>query len=278
MKKFLYLVALGLLSACSGLEPPLKTQLVVEGWIDSGGHPMVLVSETMGVGGEPIRREDMIGNIAKWAKVTVSDGQTSEILTGTVDPRYFPPYVYTTSRITGEVGKTYTVDVEYKDYHATATTTIPDPVPLDTLYCVPLRDTLYRVMCGFTDPPEKGNYYKVFTQTLGKDLRYQPSVMAMASDEVFDGYAEIYLWSTQRLTQHLYFPDICEGDELMVKFCTMDRVTFSFWENYEITLASNVNSFYQFDSDLGANVHGALGYWAGYGVSEYHISVRPPEP
>ena len=252
MKKFLYLVALGLLSACSGLEPPLKTQLVVEGWIDSGGHPMVLVSETMGIGGGDIRREDMIGNIAKWAKVTVSDGQTSEILTGTVDPRYFPPYVYTTSRITGEVGKTYTVDVEYKDYHATATTTIPDPVPLDTLYCVPLRDTLYRVMCGFTDPPEKGNYYKVFTQTLGKD--------------------------PQRLTQHLYFPDICEGDELMVKFCTMDRGTFRFWENYEITLASNVNSFYQFDSDLGANVHGALGYWAGYGVSEYHISVRPPEP
>lgn len=277
MKKYLLsLLPLLVMAACTGVEPPLKTQLVLEGWIDSGGHPMVLLSETMGVAGESIRREDMIENIAKWAKVTVSDGETTEILTGTVDPRYFPPYVYTSSRITGEVGKTYTVEVEYKDYHATASTTIPEPVPLDTLYCKPLQDTLYRVMCGFTDPPEKGHCYKAFTRTVGKDLRYQPSVMAMATDEVFDGYAEIYLWSTQRLTNHLYFPDICEGDELFVKFCTMDRTTFRFWENYEIALASNVNSVYQFDSDMEANVHGALGYWAGYGVSEYHITVKAP--
>ena len=274
MRKLLFLPALLLLLSCQGSKPPVKTHLVLEGWIDSDGHPMVLLSETMPVGDEEISLKDVLSNIAKWAKVSVSDGDKTVLLTGTVDPRYYPPYVYTTSEITGVPGKTYTVDVEYKDYHATASTTIPEPVPLDKLYCVPLLDTLYRVMCGFTDPPEPGNYYKVFTKTEGKDTRYQSSVMAMASDEVFEGYTEIYLWSTQRLMKYLYFPDICYGDELCVKFCTTDRSTFRYWENYEVTLATNANAMYYFDADLEANVHGALGYWAGYGVSEYKIKIE----
>ena len=270
------LILLGLLLAfsCAQEEAPVKTYLVLEGWIDSGGHPMILLSETLPAGNRLIRRDEVIGNIAKWARVSISDGDEEVLLTGTLDTRYFPPYVYTTNRITGEPGKTYHVDVQYKDYHATAHTTIPEPVELDTIYCVPFVDTLYRVACGFTDPPEKGNYYKFFTMTEGEDERYQPSVLAMASDEVFDGYTEIYLWSTQRLMKKLYHPDMCYGDVVHVKFCTMDEGTFRFWENYEVTLATNANAMYYFEADMGANVEGALGYFAGYGVNEYTIEIE----
>ena len=275
MKRSIHiLLSLLLFLGCTAEEPPVKTYLVLEGWIDSGGHPMILLSETLPAGNRLIRRNEVIGNIAKWARVSVSDGDEEVILTGTLDDRYFPPYVYTSERITGVPGKTYTVDVKYKDYHATARTTIPEPVPLDTIYSSQLLDTLYRVMCGFTDPPEKGNYYKFFTMTEGVDERYQPSVMAMASDEVFEGYTEIPLWSTQRLLNYLYLPDMAKGNTVHIKFCTMDKGTFRFWENYEVTLATNANAMYYFEADMGANVEGALGYWAGYGVNEYTYTIE----
>ena len=278
MKRLLLILfALAVAFSCSQEETPVKTSLVLEGWIDSGGHPMILLSETLPAGERLIRRDEVIGNIAKWARVSISDGDKEVLLTGTLDTRYFPPYVYTSEKMTGEPGKTYTVDVKYKDYHATARTTIPEPVPLDTIYSDRLIDTLYRVVCGFTDPPEKGNYYKFFTMTEGEDSRYQPSVLAMASDEVFEGYTEVFLWSTQRLMKLLYKPDMVEGKTVHIKFCTMDKGTFNFWENYEVTLATNANAMYYFEADMSANVHGALGYFAGYGVSEYTYTIEPSE-
>ena len=234
---------------------------------------MVLLSETVPLRYGEITREELISGIAKWAKVTVSDGERTEVLTGGADSRYFPPYVFTTSKIVGEPGKTYTLRAEYKDYVATATTTIPKPVEPDEVYCRALGDTTYTVVVRFTDPPEKGNYYRAFTKTIGKDGRYQPSMAAYASDEVFDGSAEMILFSTQRLLEPLYMLDFKQGDEVWVKFCTMDKATFNFWSNYEVMLATNANGSWWFDTDMEVNVHGALGYWAGYGVSERKVVI-----
>ncbi len=276
MKKALsLLLLLFAAAACRGVDGPVpETFLVLEGWIDSGGHPTVLLSETMPVRDGAIGQEEMISSIAKWAKVTVSDGEQEVVLTGRLDTRYFPPYVFSTSKITGVPGKTYSVRAEYKDYVATAQTTIPEPVRLEAAEPRVMRDSIYTIVCRFLDPAPKGNYYKVFTMTVGQDSRYQPSTLAMASDEVFDGMSEIVLWNTQRLMTPLYFPNIRLGDEVWVKFCTTDRQTFDFWQNYEVTLATNANAMYFFDSDVSSNVKGALGYWAGYGVYEYKVKVE----
>lgn len=267
------LALLSVAVSCTKETTVPDSRLVLEGWIDSGGHPIVLLSETIPVRDGTISQNEMIESIAKYAKVTVSDGEQSVVLTGKVDTRYFPPYVFTSSRMTGVPGKTYTVTARYKDYSAVASTTIPEPVPLDKLYPRVMNDSIYTVVCGFTDPPGEKNFYKVFTKTVGVDDRYQHSALATASDELFEGYAEILLWSSARLFSPLYFPDIHLGDEMWVKFCTMDEQTFNFWSNYEIVLANNANAMYYFDSDLTANVQGALGYWAGYGVNEYKIKI-----
>ena len=99
-KSILIFFALLLAFSCSRKEDPVKTYLVLEGWIDSGGHPMILLSETLPAGDRYIRRDEVIGNIAKWARVSVSDGENEVLLTGTLDTRYFPPYVYTSNKIT----------------------------------------------------------------------------------------------------------------------------------------------------------------------------------
>ena len=134
MKKLpVILLALLALASCRKDETPGESRLVVEGWIENGGHPVVMLSESIGITtGQQMSVRDFMDHMARWAKVTVSDGENSVVLTGVPDPEYFPPYVFTTDRIVGEVGKSYSLKVEYKDYVATATTVIPVPVPLDT--------------------------------------------------------------------------------------------------------------------------------------------------
>lgn len=271
MKKSFYFLPILLLlsSACRKEESVPSPVLVVEGWIENGAAPVVMLSESIPIVDEQeITPSDMLDRLAKWAKVTVSDGSRTEVLTGMTDIEYFPPYIYTSGRMKGEVGKSYTLTVEYKDYKATATTTIPEPVPIDTVFVRQVKDSLCTAVCGFTDPLPKGNYYKVFTLTEGVDRHYHPSALAFSSDDQLEGYSEIFLYSTQRLMDYIDMPNIRKGDSLWVKLCTMDRKSFEYWSNFEMTLAGNIYNTPFVRSSLEGNVDGASGYWIGYGVEK----------
>lgn len=283
MKKILYYILPLLVLSCTAKEQPGETQLVVEGWIENGEHPVVMVSESIGVTtNAPIDANAMVGHLAKWAKVSISDGEETVILTGMGTADLFPPYMFSSSKITGEVGKTYTLRVEYKDYVATAEATIPEPVPIDTLYIRTVADSLGTIMCGFTDPSDKENYYKIFTRTKDKDTRFHPSALAQTTDENLSGYSEMFVYSTQRLLEPIDMPNIREGDEVEVKLCTMTSELFDFWNRFEIFLTANMVDFRPVtDNTVHANMHGALGYWAGYGVHRQKgirtIKVEKPE-
>lgn len=271
MKKSIIILILAVILplSCTEVIPQGSTpRLVVEGWIESGGHPMVTLTESLVVEmGKDITTGDLVESLAKWARVTVSDGDTTVILTGVVDANYFPPYVFSSSKLTGEVGKTYELRVEYKDYVASARTTIPEPVPLDTVYVATVSDSLCSVACGFTDPVKKGNYYKIFTKTEGVDTHYHSSVLALLDGDPLQGYSEIALFSTQRMMDLVGAPNLFVGDNLWVKLCTMDREAFNFWKHYEVILYANMFNV-ESGTEMHGNVQGALGYWIGYGVDK----------
>jgi len=277
MKKYAHILLLLAMMACSKTEEVGRSQLVVEGWIENGQHPIVMVSESIGIATDrEMDTKGILDHIAKWAKVSISDGTRTEILTGIPDPEYFPPYIFTSSKITGEVGKSYTLKVEYKDYKMEATTRIPDPVPIEKVYVQSVTDTTASLRVCFTDPPQTGQYYKIFTRTEGKDSHYHPSAFTNVSDESLDGYSEMFIYSTQRLMDFVDFPNIHVGDVLWIKLCTMERPGYLYWNNFEIMLASNMlNMFYE--NDLESNMEGALGYWTGYGVDkEVKFTVTDP--
>ena len=278
MKKYAHILLLLAMMACSKTEEVGRSQLVVEGWIENGQHPIVMVSESIGIATDrEMDTKGILDHIAKWAKVSISDGTRTEILTGIPDPEYFPPYIFTTSNITGEVGKSYTLKVEYKDYKMEAATRIPDPVPIENVYVQSVTDTTASLRVCFTDPPQTGQYYKIFTRTEGKDSHYHPSALTNVSDESLDGYTEMFIYSTQRLMDFVDFPNIHVGDVLWIKLCTMDRPGYLYWNNFEIMLASNMLSMF-YENDLESNMEGALGYWTGYGVDkEVKFTVTDPD-
>lgn len=271
MRKTLFILVLSLLVACQERDlPSAPPRLVVEGWIESGGHPVVMVTRTMSVTiGEELDAGDIAHNIIRRARVTVSDGTQSWQLQGRIDTDVFPPYRYSTDALTGEVGKTYTLRVEYEDFVVTGETTIPEPVALDRVYVREVVDGVGTLGCAFTDPAEPGNYYKVFTKTIGKDGDYAPVAFGMVADkDLSSRTAEVFIYSTMRVMQPSIFPNIEEGDVVSVKLRTLTRDSYEVWDAQDRRFTGTAFSLRPHDTQAVTNLTGGLGYWVGYGASE----------
>ena len=134
-KQFLYNIVLLLsllFAACDDgdIQPTPQQSLVVEGWIENGEFPIVIVTKTLPISDDYQNMDNLFDHLVRWAKVTISDGENSVVLSGRYDDTYYPPYVYTTSYMRGELGKTYSLTVEYEGQKLTAQTTIPNSLPV----------------------------------------------------------------------------------------------------------------------------------------------------
>ena len=96
MKRLLF-IALAFAAVFSCSFPDMygyRPEIVVEGWIEDGGYPVVIVTTTVPVTDEFKEWGSLNDHVVRWAKVTVSDGEKEEVLTGKLDKDYFPPYIY----------------------------------------------------------------------------------------------------------------------------------------------------------------------------------------
>ena len=73
--------------------PADAPEIVVEGWIEDGGFPVVMVTTSVPVSSEYEKWDSLEDHLVRWAKVTVSDGENEVVLTGKMDRNYFPPYI-----------------------------------------------------------------------------------------------------------------------------------------------------------------------------------------
>ena len=55
--------------------PAYDQQIVVEGWIENGRPPIVILTTSVSVDGTPRDSTDLKELIIRWGKVTVSDGK-----------------------------------------------------------------------------------------------------------------------------------------------------------------------------------------------------------
>ena len=89
------LAALLICCGCSDLRlARSESKLVMEGWIEDGRFPVVLLSTSVPVSTEPQDMESLQDHIVRWGKVTVSDGEREVVLTGGPDDRFIPPYMF----------------------------------------------------------------------------------------------------------------------------------------------------------------------------------------
>lgn len=257
--------------------PDPDDMIVIDGWIENNQYAKVLLTRNTPYFSS-LDSASLRELVLSRAKVTLSDGERSEILTLRRNDDYFPPYVFSGSEIRGETGRTYTITAEYGGKMASGTTSIPAQVSLDTIYYVKSQDadsgTIYM---EFWDPPAERNYYRILVKVMGKDPNYYSSMIMAISDAFFSGQKfgfTIFRGQRSYISGETngYFKI---GDTVSVKFCTIDEAHYDFWSSFQDEILNTGNPFASSLSVIKSNILGdGLGIFGGYGVSHYMMIIK----
>ena len=274
---FAYFCLAFLLIACQEESQDNYQEIVVEGWIESGGAPVVILTKSFVVERLEYTDEDE-SVVLPWGKVTVSDGTNSVILTGDYDERYFPPYAYSTSRMKGVPGRTYYLTVEYGNRIVTAQTTIPIPASLDSLVVSSCEesDTLYQITAYYEDNPATKDYYSFQTRIFNRETRFYPSFLGVLDDERLALHnKQIVQPGMHFLTteNNVYRPYFHESDSVQIKFAKIDETTYRIHKAYSEMVSLSSNPIFSSDLSMPTNIEGGLGFWCGYGVTKYNVVI-----
>lgn len=258
--------------------PDPDDKIVIDGWIETGQYSKVLLTRNSPYFAA-IDSESIRSLVLTKAKVTISDGERSEILVLRKNENYFPPYVYEGNEIKGDTGKTYSILAEYGGKSALAFTTIPSEVKLDSVSFTlnANSDSLGTIYVEFTDPEEIKNYYRILTKRKTKDRRYSASTVMAIDDIFFKG--EKFGFSMSRGPESFLSSEGNKyfklGDTVSIKFCTIDKAHYEFWNSFQEEALNASNPFATSLTVIKSNVQGdGLGIWGGYGVSFHNITCK----
>lgn len=270
-------VALAFAACERGFGDAAEPQLVVEGWIDSGGFPVVMLSRTVPITDEYRPTSELADYVERWARVAVADGQREVVLVGRHDADCFPPYVYTTSDLRGEPGHTYRLTVDCTDgTHAEATATIPEPAPIDSFAVEPVAhaDSLRQVY-AFVGGRRDSCFYKLFTHVLGKPYGYMSAYLGIAEGRMLPADGKMPVNPGRLNIDSDFTPCFEAGDTVMVKLASITEEAYRFWRDFEDMTTLSRNPLFPVTNNLHSNIDGGLGYWFGYGASFATLRVGP---
>ena len=284
MKRLLYILFAALVLTGCKQEEPQPPSLIMEGWIDANGHPVIMIHKTyvLSFGNDSSRtmEETVEDLIIPFGKVTVSDGEKEVILTGRLDSMYLPPYTYSSTYMRGQAGKTYTVTAKYYDYYATATTTVPPVATIDSLKVRTETDKL-DVRAYMQVVPD--GYYAFFLRKPGGKQ------FCLCPFDVFEGRDA----DNGRMEVKLYSP-YTEGEENMIgidfqfrndpkkddadktyrlKVARIDEEAYRFWKSYNELAVTKGILFVPVYKNIPSNVTGGYGNVSGMGASFYDILI-----
>lgn len=273
MRKILLItLALCFASACSKQAAQVQESLVVEGWIDDGGYPVVIVTTTIPRPDTPQEVSELFKNIVRGAQVSISDGNNMVGLIGMPSSDNFPPYIYTTRRMKGEAGKTYSLNVSARGYDAEAVATVRTKKELTGIR-IEGTEGNYKIMCTFDASP--GEYYAFFVKD-GNGLGWSPVFLGLVNGSETPGTQTVAVIRGNMMSSiTAYSAGFSSGEKVQIRFCTMDFETWDYWRSLQDITGISFLVTYPFEETISSNMHGAYGYWAGYGASEYEITVRP---
>lgn len=281
MNKWLAGVLLLLLFSCEkNISFDLKESpnvLVVDAEIESGKIPTVVLTKSLNYFSE-IGPSVFDSLFVHDAEVYMSNGTVTHRLKEyayTLLPGY-SAYVYSidssslSTAFQGEFNSSYSLKIisEGKEYNATtripSLATAPDSFYFRVAPANP--DTNKRVMVlRASDPPGLGNAVRYFTKV--NSSPFFPGENSVFDDQVVDGTSyEVQLPrgidrnDPPKLDSNFFQ----KGDTVTLKFCNIDKSTYTFWSTWEFAYQSIGNPFAQPNKVIGNISNGALGAFCGY--------------
>ncbi len=261
--------------------------LVVEGGIENGLPPFVLLTRSIGYFSS-IDLETLQNSAVHNAEVLVSNGtKTIRLKEYSIDTGIngnklyyygivdlsnpmFPPL---DSLILGEFEKFYTLTINVDGKTYTSTTKIPSPTVFDSVVTIlpnrPDPDPNSRTLqLYFKDPDTAGNYMRYYTSRNSEPLT--AALNSVFNDEIINGKqfnTELPLAEPRSTQKGFDSLGVCyPGDTIIFKLSSIDKSVYEFWNTYEYALGT-LGSPFATPIQVTSNISGdALGVWAGYGA------------
>ncbi|MFT7298711.1 MAG: hypothetical protein ACI81S_001387 [Sphingobacteriales bacterium] len=274
MRKLTAIFFLGLALIIGGCEevidvdfPESERVLVMEGFVESGQFPYVILSQSLGFFAK-IDTTAFIESGVTGADVYISDG--TQRIKMTQAPG-FPLYFVTNQQMKVQEGLTYTIETTYNGDEVKASTTIQSKIGLDSVYVKPeviKGDTFYRLMVKFSEPDPVGNHYRYFTRKNSEDL-FDTENNSVFDDNFINGKTldlplnGVGLADTTENAGFETFGLFNPGDTIYLKWAHISKPHFNFWRTYE-TQVNNVGNPFAPVTVVNSNVQGGIGVWGDY--------------
>ena len=257
-------------------EPPDK--LVVEGFIETGSFPYVILTKNSAYY-STFNLTDINKYFVHDAVVKVSDGTDTVTLQEiTLDTAGVQISVYFSLNMIGQEGKTYSLHIEAEGKTVDAVTSILPSIQLDSIWVVfnekPDFPDKVRMYCQLTDPSQLGQYVRYFTKV--DTETFKPGLNSVFDDALINGTTfKFPLDRGYNRNDSIDFDSYGlynKGDTITLKWCNIDKAHFDFWRTLEFSLGSQGNPFSS-PLEIKSNIVGGLGIWGGYSPSYKTIIV-----
>jgi len=294
MKSIYYILLICLIGCTKTIDfelPEIEQTIVVEATVESGLPPRVILTNSQGYF-EAIDSSILSDIFIHDADVVISDGIESFPLQ---EINFNGVYLYTSLNFAavGQYGKTYSLSVQVNDKSVYSTTTIPQPLFIDSLWFdkYVAYDSLGLIGARFSDPDTLGNCYRWFAQRINsytynysppfdniigtiKDSRPLPPIGSSTDDKLFNGLSFDFIFPRGE-DGLLQGPDDNNveagfykiGDTILVKSTTTTYPIYLYVRAME-NAAISEGSIFSSPGNLPYNIQGdGIGIFYGYGVS-----------
>ncbi|GDX51404.1 hypothetical protein LBMAG27_04510 [Bacteroidota bacterium] len=283
IQSFTLLIAVAILfSSCEkniSIDVPAPPdKLVVEGFIETGSFPYVILTKNSAYY-STFNLTDINKYFVHDAVVKVSDGTDTVTLQEIIyDTAGVQISVYFGFGLLGQVGKTYSLHIEAEGKTVDAVTTILPSIPLDSIWVTynenPDFPDKVRLYCQLSDPAQLGQYVRYFTKV---DTEvFEPGLNSVFDDVLINGTTfKFPLDRGYNRNDSIDFDSyglFNKGDTITVKWCNIEKAHFDFWRTLEFSLGSQGNPFSS-PLEIKSNIVGGLGIWGGYSPSFKTIIV-----
>lgn len=283
--------------------PRYQEQLVVDGRIETGLPPIIFLGTTKDIFSDN-SLDSIFGSYISDALITITDGietDTLQTLCSDEIPKgyenlgalffgipanyitkyHFCAYSTLNTKFFGVSGKSYSIKINYKGNTYTSTTTIPNPVELDTVFWKEEKNYpgYGLAYAKFSDPIETGNGYlwevlrlKVGSDGTNMDKKFYKPRHPVFNDQFINGQTIQFWYENPRTVYDEtidenyrgYYP---KGDTVIIKFSSISPKVFEFHQKKYVQIYNGGSPFSSPIKVPTNIVGGAIGLWGGYSTS-----------
>jgi hypothetical protein len=180
---------------------------------------------------------------------------------------------YTTTRLQGSVGKTYSLAViaEGKEYDAVSS--MPQKIVIDSMYAKPRQgfraEPGFDIYVMFKDPPETSNYYRLNAHS-----------SALIPADSIDG--KRYRLFSDKLTNGNEMQEriragrnVQIGDTITVELLSIDKASFDYFSTLRDALSSERSATSLSPANPNTNLsNGSLGYFSAFTIDTKSVIIK----